>query len=403
MRRTIVNLTPILDIIMLFLLIFMLTTDSDTNRKAATYDKAISMRVTAEEITKDYISKYEELFYEKNQAIGEKETEILNLTKNYNTKVEGLQQEKINLQNLNTSLRVKADDAGLLRDQLDKKIAELHNAEQKVKAAEQDKSYSKKDNDRYLQEIKIIREKKSELETELRNLKNKLNDEGQRVEELIKSKKNIEQDREDLEKKQQQTAKDLAEKEIQNELLNKQVSVYEQNNNSTNYVEKVEALIEEVGNLKAIKKNYAASNKYLKAEFEKKTGDGSAQEKEDLKKLGEWVKKHFWIIEIYLDKTVEKDGKFISQPYQISDRYKGKYDIDFTPKDAKECEKHINTFIAEFSDGGRSKDTVLIILKAHEEALGRVVSYTEEALLSLDLKHFQTKLVSTQSLFMENN
>lgn len=391
MRRTIVNLTPILDIIMLFLLIFMLTTDSETTMKAATYDEAISLRITAEEITKDYISKYEELYYEKNQAIGKKVTEIRELTKKHDTKVEGLQKEKIKLQNLNTSLRVKADDAELLRDQLDEKITELHNAEQKLKAAEQDRSYSKKENDRYLQEIKIIREKKSELEAELRDLKSELNDQGQRIEELIKNKKNIEIDREALEKKQQQTAKDLAEKEIQNKLLNKKINVYEQNNSSTDYLEEVE-------NLKTIKKNYEASNKYLKAELEKKTGDGSAQEKEDLKKLGEWVKKHFWIIEIWLDKTVEKDGEFVSQPYQISDRHKGKYDIDFTPGDAKECEKHINTFIAEFSDGGRSKDTVLIILKAHEEALGRVVSYTEEALLNLDLKHFRTKLVGTQLL-----
>ena len=427
-RKVPINLVPLLDIIMIFLLVFMVTADAETERKAEIYDSAIHERDTAVSIQKEYIEKYDSLFVKNEQILRDKEIEIANLKNEFEQKVERLQQDKADLLATVTSLSDEASMAKALTDKMNELIVQREKAE-RAKALLERRNNSLVEGIKSAQmETAQLANQMYELERNLEELSRELENKKKEAERLQKENDQLAEDKERHKKIQAtydqllethqnlrektkkldvengelkkdlstsvQANKDLkiqiAKLETENDVLREKNRSYQQNAAPAEYAEMARRQSREIDRLKELVNE-------LKKELAQ-TGRGNLQEEHEITKLAEWAQAHFWIIQIWLDK--EENGR---QPYQISDTHNPPVNLEFHPKSVDECLHKIRNFIKDHKSGGRSEEHVVIKIKAHPDAKGKVVDDTWLAISKGGFERFRVEIIEDPALEAQND
>ena len=416
-RKSVVNLVPLLDIILIFLLVFMLTADAETSKKAEMYDVANNERDRALALQREYIEKYDKLFVESGKALKDKENEIEELKEEYEKKVGRLQNDKADLLASASSLSDEAAMSKALASSLNEAIVQREKAER-------EKTLLERRNKTFARDLKTAWAEKDKLDSEiyklkmnlgemLRNLDDEKNenerlrsenhqlvDEREKNKKLVDEYNNLNESHKNLQKENNRL--EAKEKELENDL-----SALEQSNKNLKVeMAKLETEKEVLAGRNKFYKDHAASPDYaeiatslnMQVESQKKsinelrkelalTGDKNLQERHEARKLVEFAQQYFWIIEIWLDK--EENGR---QPYQINDQFS--HPVNFTrPKSVDDCIYNIKNFIKTHQAGGRSEHKVLIKVKAHPEASGQVLDYTDQAIVKCGYERYRVEII----------
>ena len=409
-RRSFVNLIPLLDIIMIFLIVFMLTTDAETVKKAEGYDASIRQRDEAIQIQKDYFEKYIKVVAENKQTLAKKEDQIKSFKEDYEAKIDRLEQDLAGLHQKFIAASDGASRFKALKDELDQVTI-------RGEKAERARTLSEKRNQNLLEDLRMkenelyaLKIKNEDIEDELQDKSrqiSKLSKENERFKDSEERYLGLEELYEELMSSTQDKSKKIASMELQVKLLDEQVTKMQRKEKQLELqkgeleaekdvlAKKVEIYQEKSANQDYAEKVMSLANKNerhqntIKALQQKLENSGreNLQEDHETRKLAEWAKEYFWIIEIWLDREV--DGK---QPYRISDD-KSVVNLSFTPKSVEDCQTQIQKFIKDHKAGGRSEDRVLIRLKAHGEASGLVLDNTEKAIVIGKFESFSVELV----------